>query len=187
MAVRETIVRPLKESELDEAINMASQSLAQDTTKEGKKIYPWTEKQNKPYYKKTYEGVFGKPGTVFLGKFVDGKMVAVGYSTPVKVWLSAINQKQKTAYVEKALKQLGLKMEDVVYMGGLTVRQDSKGQGHGPHLMQSRLRHMEGNYKAAIAYHVEGSKSQKMLEELGFERLFLTEEKPVTHWLGKIL
>lgn len=178
-------IRLLTDEELDEAADLASNSLSSDTDAEGKRIYPWSAGESKPYYEKIFHGIHGNPNTHFVGLFVDGKMAGVIYSTSVRCWLKAMKSRNMPARIRKALKPTGVAENKAGYIGGLAVAGEFKGKGYGTLLLESEVAHAGKRFKALVCYLVKGSKSESMVVKAGFKKIFSTNEKTTRHWFAK--
>src|SRR3989338_6653319 len=110
-------IRRLHKSELEEAVNLAVESSRHEIDARGEPVYPWPEEEQREYYRRAYSGVFGKPRTALLGRFLEGKLVGVVYATPVTTWLGAMNEREKNEQVEQAVNMLNARISEVGYAG----------------------------------------------------------------------
>ncbi len=178
------LIRPLRKDELDEAADLASSSLSSDTDAKGKRIYPWSAGESKPYYERIFNGIFGKPSTHLVGLFLDGKLAGVIYTTSLGVWLEANPGTTDSANATKTAKLLKTPENKIGYIGGLAVKGELKGKGCGTRLLAEEIAYAEKNFGIITCYVVEGSKSKAMVEKRGFKKILTTDQQPPRHWFS---
>ena len=160
------LLRRLEPAHLNEAIHTAAYTTFVDRDEAGQRNYPnITEDGLRAYYGGIFPHILTHPRSLFLGAFHEGKIVGTGYTTPFLHWIKIGHREQElgTEVLPEIAKRLGhIRLDEVAYMGGLTVHPEHQGTGVGSSIVNQQEDFAAKNFKAAVFTVIEGSKAYHM-------------------------